>query len=96
MIRRLFSPIDVVRTAVLVMLVAAGCLLASSADAQVFRNFTPRFTTNTTGDITLVGNTVMSCPSGGGCTNARNGGGGNRNRAKSDARGGSGTTAHAP
>ncbi len=60
-------------------LAVAGCLSASPAAAQVFRNFTPRFTTNTTGDITLVGNTIMSCSAGGGCTTARNGGGGNQN-----------------
>src|SRR5262249_54429183 len=55
----------------------ALALLAGPASAQVVRNFTPRFTTNDRGDITLVGNTLMSCGGAGNCTNTRNGSGNN-------------------
>ncbi len=55
----------------------ALALAAAPAAAQVVRTFTPRFTTNQSGDITLVGNTILSCNGGGGCTNGRNGTGGN-------------------
>jgi uncharacterized repeat protein (TIGR01451 family) len=79
MSRDVFRRIAPAWVRILAGLAVAGCLWASPAAAQIYRNFTPRFTTNTTGDITLIGNTIMSCPSGGGCTNARNGGGGNQN-----------------
>lgn len=57
--------------------------LLGLAQAQVVRNFTSRFSTNTQGDILLVGNTLMTCSTtgtnGSNCTNARNGGGSNNN-----------------
>jgi len=62
------------------LLLLALALLAGAATpaaAQVVRAFAPRFTTNAPGDITLIGNTIMSCTGGGGCTNGRNGTGGN-------------------
>lgn len=54
-------------------LVAAG---AGTAEAQVVRAFAPRYAANANGDVTLIGNTIMSCNGGGGCTNGRNGTGG--------------------
>lgn len=60
------------------LLVAVALAVATApARAQVVRAFAPRFTANTTGDVTLIGNTVMSCNNGGQCTNGRNGTGGN-------------------
>ena len=58
---------------------AAGLLLAGSAQAQILRAFGTRYTSNQKGDITLIANTLMSCSGGGGCTNGRNGTGGNVN-----------------
>jgi uncharacterized repeat protein (TIGR01451 family) len=58
-------------------IVLALLALPVAAGAQVVRNFTPRYTTNLAGDITLIGNTLMTCSGGGSCTNARNGTGGN-------------------
>ncbi len=44
------------------------------AEAAVVRPFTTRFTANTTGAITMTGNTSLSCPtSASGCINARTG-----------------------
>lgn len=63
-------------------LVGALALLACAAlpaRAQVVRAFTPRFSTNQAGDITILGNTIMTCNGGGSCTNGRNGTGGNVN-----------------
>ncbi len=57
----------------------AMVLFAAPASAQIVRGFTPRFTTNDRGDITLIGNTIMSCSGGGQCNNARNGNGGQIN-----------------
>lgn len=78
MIRRLASLIDRVglrvRAAVLLGLLALA--VASPADAQVVRNFAPRFSTNDNGDILPIGNTIMSCSASGTCTNGRNGTGG--------------------
>lgn len=58
-------------------------MAAAPAGAQVVRAFTPRFTTNQPGDITLIGNTIMTCSGGGGgpnsCANGRNGTGNNVN-----------------
>ncbi len=56
------------------MLVCAAC--AAPAAAQVIRGFAPRVSVNQAGDITLIGNTVMTCSGGGSCTNGRNGTGG--------------------
>jgi uncharacterized repeat protein (TIGR01451 family) len=65
------------RIAVLGVLgVLAVLALPAGAHAQVVRNFTPRYSGNLSGDITLIGNTLMSCSGGGTCTNARNGTGG--------------------
>src|SRR4030095_10169415 len=67
-----------VRRALLLLLATLVALAAASpAGAQVVRGFTPRFTTNVPGDVALIGNTIMSCSGGGGCTNARNAQGGN-------------------
>jgi large repetitive protein len=56
-------------------------LLATAARAQADRPFAPRFTANQPGDITIVANAILQCPDPptAGCTNARNGGGGNNN-----------------
>ena len=52
--------------------VAAFALLATAAQAD--RDFTLRFSTNDTGDIAIVGNTLMTCPdSASTCAAARNG-----------------------
>ncbi len=62
-----------------------GLVLASlvmppqQAHAQVVRAFTPRFSTNQKGDITLIANTLMSCNGTGNCANGRNGTGGSVN-----------------
>ena len=58
-------------------LLALPLALAVPARAQVARTFAPRFNVQTAGDITLIGNTLMTCPSGDGkCANAQAGGGG--------------------
>src|SRR5204862_244203 len=49
------------------------------ARAQVARTFTPRFNAQTTGDVTLIGNTMMTCTAGGQCASAQAGGGGGNN-----------------
>lgn len=74
------------RTRVILMRVLAAAwslaaLLAGAAPAaaQIARAFAPRFSVNQSGDITLVGNTLMSCSGGGSCTNGRNGSGGKLN-----------------
>jgi uncharacterized repeat protein (TIGR01451 family) len=59
------------------LLVSAGAV--TPARAQVVRAFAPRFTSNQKGDITIVGNTLMTCSGGGTCTNGRNGTGGSVN-----------------
>lgn len=56
---------------------ALAASLVRPAAAQVVRAFTPRYTTNDNGDITLIGNTLLSCNGGGSCNNGRNGNGGN-------------------
>ena len=62
-------------------LLLAFALLASAAvaEAQVLRTFAPRFTSNQKGDITIVGNTLMSCNGTGQCANGRNGTGNSLN-----------------
>jgi uncharacterized repeat protein (TIGR01451 family) len=58
--------------AALVLLLA----IAVPARAQVARTFTPRFNVQTAGDVTLIGNTVMSCSATDSkCANAQAGGG---------------------
>ena len=50
--------------------------IAVPARAQVARTFTPRFNVQTAGDVTLIGNTVMSCAATDSkCANAQAGGG---------------------
>ena len=55
--------------------VAAIVLLAwvAPASAQVVRAFTPRFSTNDNGDITLIGNTMMTCNGGANCATGQAG-----------------------
>ncbi len=67
------------RGAVIAAVAVIVCL--SAAPAQADRAFAPRFTANQPGDITIIANTVMSCPDSAGatCTNARNGAGSNNN-----------------
>lgn len=73
------------RRALLACGVATGVCLAflligaSLARAQIVRSFTPRISANQSGDITLIGNTLMSCTNGAACSNARNGTSGNTN-----------------
>lgn len=54
-------------------------LLLGLAQAQVVRSFTSRYSTNTQGDILLIGNTLMTCSTtgtnGGQCVSTRNGAG---------------------
>ena len=54
-------------------------LAAPAARAQVVRAFTARTNVNLNGDITLIGNTIMTCNGNGQCVNGRNGTGGNIN-----------------
>ena len=61
-----------------VALVAALCALAALAPvASADRTFSARFSTNDFGDVTSVGNTILSCPGGNACDTARAGGGTN-------------------
>jgi uncharacterized repeat protein (TIGR01451 family) len=54
----------------------AALLLPAAAAAQVIRAFTPRYTTNDNGEITLIGNTMMTCNGNGNqCNQGRNGNG---------------------
>lgn len=54
--------------------------LSSPVQAGVIRNFTFRFSKNDTGDIQIVGNTLLTCPTATtACTNARAGSGTNVN-----------------
>lgn len=57
--------------------------VAPPAAAQVVRAFTTRYSSNQPGDITLIGNTIMTCSGGGNgansCANGRNGSGNNVN-----------------
>jgi uncharacterized repeat protein (TIGR01451 family) len=52
------------------------CLLVSAAPAFADRAFTPRFSTNDTGNITFAANTLLTCPTAAaGCTSAQQTGG---------------------
>ena len=53
--------------------------MAPAARAQVVRAFTPRTNVNLNGDITLIGNTIMTCNGNGQCANGHAGTGGNIN-----------------
>jgi uncharacterized repeat protein (TIGR01451 family) len=59
------------RVSLFVTLLALLC--AMPASAQVVRAFTPRFSTNDNGDITLIGNTMMTCSAGGSCATGQAG-----------------------
>src|SRR5262245_44476308 len=61
------------------LLLALLVFFARPAHAQVARTFTPRFNTQTTGDVTLIGNTLMTCSGGVQCAGAQGGGNGNVN-----------------
>ena len=50
---------------------AVGLCLLLPAAAAADRSFTPRFSVNDTGDITMVSNTLMTCPTSSTCTRAR-------------------------
>ncbi len=55
------------------VLAAVGFALLLPATAVADRSFTPRFSANDTGDIVMVSNTLMTCPtSASNCTRARN------------------------
>ena len=56
-----------------------GLLVAMPAAAQVVRSFTPRYSTNDNGDVTMIGNTLMSCSGNGQCPQGRNGTGNSTN-----------------
>ena len=47
------------------MILTATLLMSAPADAQIIRSFSSRFSRNSPGDIELVGNSVMTCPSAG-------------------------------
>jgi hypothetical protein len=68
------------RTRVLARLAAAAALAlmlgVAPAHAQIVRNFTPRFSANNNGDVSMIGNTPMSCSGGGQAANGRKGNGG--------------------
>ncbi|PZA08210.1 MULTISPECIES: DUF11 domain-containing protein [unclassified Meiothermus] len=61
------------------LLLVLAAFALGLAQAQVVRNFTSRYNTNTQGDILLIGNTLMTCSTASGasnagqCANARNG-----------------------
>jgi large repetitive protein len=59
----------------------AAIVLISVAPAHADRAFAPRFSANQPGDITIVANSVLTCPDppSAACTTARNGGAGNDN-----------------
>src|SRR3954463_11629056 len=60
------------REALLISLMVLA-VLAPAASAN--RDFGVRFTANTQGNITLTGNTLMTCPASAACTNAQGGSG---------------------
>lgn len=68
---------------VLALASLALALAAAPAGAQVVRAFTARYSSNQPGDLTLIGNTIMTCSGGGSgansCVNGRNGNGNNVN-----------------
>jgi uncharacterized repeat protein (TIGR01451 family) len=64
----------------LAMFVSTIAMIAPVAHAQIARSFTPRFNVQTAGDVTLIGNTLMTCSGGSQCVSAQGGGnGGNVN-----------------
>lgn len=72
--KRLLTPSLAVTAALIASVVAA-----TDVAAQVIRAFAPRVSVNQAGDITLIGNTIMTCSGGGSCTNGRNGTGNSLN-----------------
>ena len=64
------------RARLLASLVSVVCLLVSAAPALADRAFTPRFSTNDTGNIAFAANTLMTCPAvAPGCASAQQTGG---------------------
>ncbi len=62
-----------IRSLIVGIVLAISALVSFDATAQITRPFTVRYTTNTNGDIKLIGNTVMACsalPLSGACANA--------------------------
>jgi uncharacterized repeat protein (TIGR01451 family) len=59
--------------------VLLALLGVGSARAQVVRSFTPRFSTNGSGDVLMIGNTLMSCSGNGQCPRGRDGTGSSTN-----------------
>lgn len=57
----------------LLLIAGIAAMLIAPATASADRSFTSRFSVNDTGDITFVGNTLMTCPDSTLCTQARNG-----------------------
>ena len=50
--------------------IAFSAVMAAPAAAQIVRAFTPRFSANDNGDITLIANTLMSCTGNGSGANS--------------------------
>lgn len=61
------------RLLALAFALALTALAAPAARAQVVRAFTPRTNVNLNGDITLIGNTIMTCTGNGQCANGHAG-----------------------
>lgn len=61
----------------LALALLAAALAPAPARAQVVRAFTPRFSINASGDLAMIGNTLMSCSGGNQCNRGRNGSGNN-------------------
>lgn len=67
-------PVIVCRKLYFLSLVLVFTLVSEMANAStIFRAFANRYSVNTTGDIFLAGNTLLSCATSTACTNARNG-----------------------
>jgi len=60
----------------LLLLLLCAVAFATDASAQIVRTFTPRYSINAPGDITLLGNTLMTCPGAGQCAQGQAGNGG--------------------
>ena len=64
------------RSLVAAIALAAALLMTTAAQAADFQQ---RFGVNDSGDITLIGNALLTCPSGSSCTTAKAGSGQNNN-----------------
>lgn len=62
--------------AVSLAVMASLLMAATTSHAQVARAVTPRFNVQTAGDVTLIGNTLLTCAAGGQCASAQAGGAG--------------------